>query len=160
MSERCVFEINPDKPTHVRCVRGGCNRELRVVEGVPLDRYHAACKGTGPGIAQKAVNFAKAAAKHVTSGMEMVSDQQAEKRSAICLGCNLFVQDPRHPDTGYTQLGGYCCHKKCGCQTLSTKEFLAKQRWKDSKCPHPKGDKWQMTDEELNACGHPDKEMT
>lgn len=142
----CVFEIDRD-PAYVRCVRGGCDRRMHRQPGVELDRYHAPCRGEGPGIVAKAKNFAKAAAEHVATGAKIVSDEEADRRSAICLGCNLFVK----------QNGtGYCSHKQCGCQTVGEKEFLAKRKWADSKCPHPTGDRWRMTDEQLAACGHPE----
>jgi hypothetical protein len=138
----CVFE----KVNGVcRCVRGGCGREVRGTDDCAS--IYAQCRGTGPGIIQKAANLAKATAEHVATGAKTVSDEEAARRSAICLGCNLFVKENG---------SGYCAHKSCGCQTVGVKEFMAKQRWEESKCPHPAGDKWRMTDEQLAECGHPE----
>jgi hypothetical protein len=145
----CVFEPDPSDSSYLRCTRGGCNQRLKRVPNVPLDRYHARCRGDGPGIVQKAANLAKATAKHVATGAKTVSDEVALRRSSICEGCNLFVKQNG---------SGYCSHKTCGCQTVGAKEFMAKQRWADSVCPHPKGNNWAMTDEQLAACGHPDRE--
>lgn len=146
----CVFEVDGDDPTYVRCVRGGCDNKLPRQEGLELSQYHATCRGEGPGIIQKAANFAKAAAAHVATGAQTVSDEIAARRAEICRGCELFaiVGD-----------GGYCSHKSCGCETTNTEKFAAKQKWAESACPSPKGDKWRMTDEELTAVGHPERKV-
>lgn len=110
---KCVFEVVPENSERVRCVRGGCGREMWAVPGQPLDRYHAPCSGTGPGMLAKAKNFAKAASEHVATGMKTVSDEVAARRAEICLGCELFVIVDVAESPMSVRRGGYCSHKSC-----------------------------------------------
>lgn len=56
----CIFEIEPGNPRVVRCVRFGCNRRIRAVEGCAPTSYHAECHGT------RIDTLAKASAEPVT----------------------------------------------------------------------------------------------
>ena len=71
-----------------------------------------------PNLGQKAINFTKAAAKHVRDGLVQVSDEQLEARLNICRSnqCG-FYQDEK------------CKHQGCGC-------FLKlKAKWRSETCP-------------------------
>lgn len=71
-------------------------------------------------MAQKAINFAKAAAKHVASGAPMASDEEIARRFAICEACEHFD-------------GNACA--KCGCPVKREKAYLSKLSWADQSCP-------------------------
>lgn len=69
---------------------------------------------------QKVANFAKAAVKHVASGMPMASEEEINRRFAICQTCP-FLKN------------GACT--KCGCPVNREKKFISKLAWADQKCP-------------------------
>ena len=72
----------------------------------------------GPSMAQKAVNFAKASARHVSSGLKSVSEETKNIRLAICNTCPHKVGEENNPT----------CNK-CGC-------FLnIKTGWASQACP-------------------------
>lgn len=81
-----------------------------------------------PSLAQKAVNFTKAAARHVVKGLKEATDEQVAERFAICQACELFK--PK----GEGQ--GVCTHSSCGCKLkavgLAGKNKL---KWASEKCP-------------------------
>jgi len=86
-----------------------------------------------PSLLAKAVNFSKAAAKHVAAGRPIATDEQVAERWAICQACEIFK--PK------SEGQGVCTHKSCGCALkavgLTGKNKL---RWADSVCPL---EKWQ-----------------
>lgn len=75
-------------------------------------------KGAGtmalPPVTQQIKNFAKSALTHVASGLAEVSDEEREKRLAICRACDAYMD-------------GRC--GECGC-ILSIKS-----KWLTSTCP-------------------------
>lgn len=145
----CVLEISPGDPTIARCVRGGCGRKFKIENGKSLDQYTFPCKGTGPSEMRKAVNVTKAVAKHIATGMVIVSKEVEERRASVCPGCDLYMSK----DGGKTH---YCSHMNCGCGVDQIENYLSKLKLESEKCPHPKGNKWEMTDEKLKEIGHPE----
>jgi len=71
-------------------------------------------------LAEKLVNFAKSAARHVAAGMPQASDEEVTRRFAICEGCEHF--------------DGKAC-RQCGCPVVREKQFLSKLSWADESCP-------------------------
>lgn len=78
------------------------------------------CGCTGATPAQKAVNFAKSAARHVAAGLPQASEEEVARRFAICQGCE-------HYD-------GRAC-KQCGCPVVRERKFLSKLSWAGESCP-------------------------
>jgi hypothetical protein len=66
----------------------------------------------GPGLLTKAKNLATATAKHVSHGLPTVTDEERDRRLAICGGCEFRTE------------AGTC--RKCGCG-LKTKASWALQ---------------------------------
>jgi hypothetical protein len=89
-------------------------------DNITVDETHPAYPRAKPGLAQKAANFAASAAKHVAAGMPQCSDEERERRFAICQGCEFF--------------DGKAC-TKCGCPVAREKRFVSKLAWADSECP-------------------------
>ena len=73
-----------------------------------------------PSFLQKAKNFAKAAVSHIAAGMPLASDEEIDRRFAICQKCPLLK------DNACT---------KCGCPVAREKKFISKLAWADQKCP-------------------------
>lgn len=73
-----------------------------------------------PSFLQKAKNFARAAVNHVASGMPQASDEEIERRFAICQGCEFYK------DSSCT---------KCGCPISRDRKFVSKLAWADQSCP-------------------------
>ena len=73
-----------------------------------------------PSTLAKAVNFAAAAAKHAAAGMPRATDEEVERRYAICQGCEFLKND--------------AC-TKCGCPIARRKKFISKLSWANEKCP-------------------------
>lgn len=81
-----------------------------------------------PSLAQRAVNFGKAAMKHVAEGMRHCTDEQKQERYDKCATneCGLFVvQNDK----------GVCAHSSCGCFIRGNRKFMDKLSWADSACP-------------------------
>lgn len=72
----------------------------------------------GPGLLQKAVNFAGAVANHLATGAHAAPPEVIEERMAICKGCDYYNQEDES-----------CKHKKCGCR------MKVKSSWLDASCP-------------------------
>lgn len=88
---------------------------------VTIDETHPAYpRETKLSVLRKAKNFAVAAAQHVAAGMPMASDEEIERRFAICQGCEF--------------LNNNTC-SKCGCPVQREKKFISKLAWADQKCP-------------------------
>jgi hypothetical protein len=87
---------------------------------ITVDETHPAYPRAKPGLAQKAANFAASAAKHVAAGMPQCSDEERERRFAICQGCEFY--------------DGKAC-TKCGCPVAREKRFVSKLAWASEKCP-------------------------
>jgi hypothetical protein len=87
---------------------------------ITVDETHAAYPRATPGLAAKAVNVARSAAKHVASGMPKATDAQIAERFAICQTCE-------HYD-------GKAC-KQCGCPVVREKKFFSKLSWANESCP-------------------------
>ena len=83
----------------------------------------SSCKSCGdqrPSSIRKAVNFSKAAIKHIANGLEHTSKEVQEKRRSFCLQCPFI--DPVSPVL-------ICTHEKCGCYIDS------KVIWASEECP-------------------------
>lgn len=127
-SLECVLVRDGDK---LRCT--ACGSRYPFVAG----RFHAQCKSgleqeakpivvedspvlDAPSFLQKAKNFAKAAVSHIAAGMPLASDEEIDRRFAICQSCP-FLKD------------NACT--KCGCPVAREKKFISKLAWADQKCP-------------------------
>lgn len=99
-----------------------CTKCRFSISGVvePVHRKCDSPSSLSPSLAQKAVNFAAAAAKHVAAGAPMASDEEVARRYAICQGCE-------HYD-------GKAC-AKCGCPVNRERAYLSKLSWADQSCP-------------------------
>jgi hypothetical protein len=89
---------------------------------ITVDESHPAYPGrpAPPPLLSKVKNFAVAAAKHVAAGMPMATEEEIQRRHAICMGCE-FYKD-------------HAC-LKCGCPINREKKYLSKLSWADSECP-------------------------
>jgi uncharacterized paraquat-inducible protein A len=75
----------------------------------------------------KLLRFIKALYFHIGYGLPKCTQQQIDKRYAICIECDFF-------DKRYSQ----CL--QCGCNLSNKKKFLNKLAWSDQHCPI---NKWQ-----------------
>lgn len=75
---------------------------------------------TAPSLIQQAANFTASAARHVASGLRHATDEEVERRYAICQTCE-FLR------------GGACT--KCGCGVSRQRKFLSKLHWANERCP-------------------------
>lgn len=73
-----------------------------------------------PSFLTRARNFAAAAATHVAAGMRLASDEERERRFAICQQCEFF--------------DGSAC-RKCGCGVSRERAYVSKLSWATSSCP-------------------------
>jgi len=91
-------------------------------DSITVDEMHPAYPRarSGPSLAQKAVNFAIAAAKHVAAGAPMASDEEVARRFAICQQCQHF--------------DGKACDR-CGCPVVRERQYVSKLSWSDQSCP-------------------------
>ena len=90
---------------------------------ITVDETHPAfprAPKSGLTLTQKAANFAASAAKHVAAGMPQCSDEERERRFAICQGCEFY--------------DGKSC-TKCGCPAVRERKFLSKLSWANERCP-------------------------
>lgn len=85
-----------------------------------LRAKYATAPVDGPSLLEKAKNFATASAQHIAAGMPMASEEEIERRFAICQTCP-FLKD------------SVC--SKCGCPVKRERKFLSKLAWADQKCP-------------------------
>lgn len=164
MSVECVLELDE---TGQWCVCKVCGNQTPVLSNGCQD-LGMRCKGRKydpkpndspnknlkprPNKVRLAWNFAKAFTNHVLSGMPTLSEEETLRRVEICSGCNKF--QPQGSGKGY------CSVSKCGCNVKANiEDFMNAANWADKKCPHEKGNKWEMTDQELTAIGHPEVEV-
>lgn len=73
-----------------------------------------------PSLATRAANFTSSAARHIAAGAPQASDEEIERRFAICQQCQHF--------------DGTAC-RKCGCGISRERRFLSKIAWAREKCP-------------------------
>lgn len=97
---------------------------------VTVDESHHSYPHPRPGqtLLQKVANFSVAAARHVAAGMPRASQEEVERRFAICRQCE-------HYD-------GNAC-KKCGCPVKRERKFISKLAWANESCP---AGKWGPAD--------------
>lgn len=69
-----------------------------------------------PSFVEMLKNFAKAATKHITSGLPQTSDEEKERRASICDSCDELDREQ------------YRCNV-CGCW------LKYKISWRDQECP-------------------------
>lgn len=100
--------------------RNECFSECLLQHGIEWQGPNPAKTKPELTIARKAINFAASAARHVASGMPQASDEEVDRRFAICQTCE-------HYD-------GKAC-RKCGCHVVRQKKFMSKLSWADEKCP-------------------------
>lgn len=101
------------------CIVSQDGDQITVDETHP-DYPRAPKPGAAPSLLQKAKNFAQAAVSHVASGMPRASDEEIERRFAICQGCEFYKDN--------------AC-QKCGCPVNREKKLISKLAWADQKCP-------------------------
>ena len=93
-------------------------------DAITVDETHAAYPRPkpekGPGLLQKAANFAASAAKHIAAGMPQASEEEVARRFAVCQGCE-------HYD-------GRAC-TKCGCPIKREAAYVSKLAWANESCP-------------------------
>lgn len=77
-----------------------------------------------PGLLRRAANFARAAATHLSQGAPRVSEDELQRRLAICRQCELYdaAQD-------------VCTHKSCGCHMTPRPWWPGKAAWASAACP-------------------------
>lgn len=85
-----------------------------------------------PNLAQKIINFTKAAINHAINGNPVVDEEVMKRRLKICKSCPLFKLNTN-------EVGGVCTHSSCGCTIQDNLNYLNKIAWADQKCPI---DKW------------------
>lgn len=85
---------------------------------ITVDETHPAYP-KGPSLMSKAASLAVAAAKHAAAGMPRASDEEADRRFAICQSCDHYDKDTKS------------C-RLCGCFIAERRGKLA---WADQKCP-------------------------
>lgn len=115
----CVFR--PWSGGSCICVRGGCERIIKLPEGVRCeDLPQILCKGNGPGLLQRAKNFSKAAGKHIQAGGPKRTQEEINQIVIICKSneCGFYSKKRR-----------ICTHRDCGCNVKR------KAMWKMEKCP-------------------------
>lgn len=92
-------------------------------DAITVDETHADYprpRHDSPSTLEKVKNFAAAAAKHVAAGMPRATDEEVERRYAICQGCEFLKNE--------------AC-TKCGCPIARRKKFISKLSWANEKCP-------------------------
>lgn len=112
---------------HAPCTGGVCRCDVCGMDMEVLDGrmfvVHA-CRADPPpampSLAQRAATFTQAAARHVAAGMPRASDEEIERRFAICQGCEYY--------------DGSAC-RKCGCCVSRERRFLSKLAWAGEQCP-------------------------
>jgi hypothetical protein len=88
---------------------------------ITVDEHHKAYPRTSKlSFADKVRNFAKAAVKHVATGMQLATEEEIQRRFSICQGCEFLKEN--------------AC-TKCGCPVVREKKFISKLSWADSNCP-------------------------
>jgi hypothetical protein len=110
----CLAQIDPRFADYCRLA----------VEGNDTDRRHIVDRakiGTTPlpGLVRQAVNLAGAVVQHVVAGAPPASEEERERRLAICRAntCGFYREIDR------------CAHAKCGCH------LEIKASWADQRCP-------------------------
>lgn len=77
----------------------------------------------GPGVVTKVFNFAKAATKHVATGMKKTSEATRLVRLQLCESCEVYFDREKR----------VCKHRKCGCNVGG--KILDKTAWAEQSCP-------------------------
>jgi hypothetical protein len=86
------------------------------------ETYTMIIDGSEVTVIRKAINFTKAAVKHVRKGRPKATEAQVAERFAICEKCDYLNPDEM------------TC-KKCGCGIKSVVGPFSKLAWADSHCP-------------------------
>lgn len=111
---KCVCDQAGECPAIGRGVTIGHHLECRS-NRLFRDRIHQRSNRPElPGIARQAFNFGKAVIRHVMAGCPTVSNEEMDRRQAICLGCDQYLDER-------------CA--KCGCRLKS------KTAWALERCP-------------------------
>jgi hypothetical protein len=124
MNINCEFEKNEAG----KYVCSACGLVLPVLTNVNCRVKKQQSENKEPSLAQKAVNFAKAAVAHAAAGSPTVSEEKMKERLAICKSCPLFKPNNN-------QAGGVCTHSSCGCNVQDNLNYLNKIAWADQECP-------------------------
>lgn len=85
-----------------------------------------------PTLLKKIGHFSWALARHLYKGVPTVTQEELDRRLAICQECPLLKKNGL--------VGGVCTHESCGCTIQDEVVFLNKIAWADEKCPL---DKWK-----------------
>jgi hypothetical protein len=103
---------------------GYCAVCWREALGVLKLRPKTATPPPPPDAWRRAVNFTKAAARHVAGGMRKASPEESARRTALCVENVCGYYDAR---------AARCNHKDCGCHIGGT--VLDKTSWAEQRCP-------------------------
>lgn len=115
----CKFRYDNNKQRWICTVCG------RTINAPKTNTVHATCRKP-INIVRQAVNYTKAVATHIATGMKTRTDEEVAARLQICQSCESFNADK-----------GYCT--KCGCRCNSNQSaFTNKIRMKTQKCPEGK----------------------
>lgn len=88
---------------------------------ITVDETHPAYpRERPPGILRKAAHFAASAAKHIAAGAPRASQEEIDRRCAICRACPHF--------------DGHAC-RKCGCPVKRERVYISKLAWAGESCP-------------------------
>ena len=90
-----------------------------------------------PSMMRKAMNFGKAAIRHVLNGAPKSTSEVIMERLSICQSCELFkMLPPKKVPKHLSHLPvGTCMHKSCGCFIHRAEVFPNKLAWADQACP-------------------------
>ena len=115
----CKFKYNDEKQEWVCAVCG------RIVQAPKDHVIHAECRPVANFI-QRAVNYTKAVAIHISTGAKKRTDEQVNDLLDICQHCE-----------HYNAEGQYC--RVCGCRcTGGSNAFFNKLRMESQHCPRGK----------------------
>ncbi len=78
----------------------------------------------GPSFARRAVNFTKAAGRHIANRGRQCTDEEIAARYAKCEAC-----------PGEWRVGDTCTHPKCGCGISPKRALVSKLSWASESCP-------------------------
>ena len=125
MTEKCF-----DRGSYTLCIDKVTKQQRKIPKDGP--------KPVKLGTVAKAVNFAKAATKHVATGRKIVSLEVIQDRFETCRNCKLFGELDRDGIPAKLkdiEVVGTCLHVKCNCYLHDQKVFPNKLSWASQSCP-------------------------
>lgn len=139
--QHCKWTDSPNRRGYYSCTHDGCRKQTKR----PEDKEPCAIQPDRPApptpsMFRRVVNLTSASIMHAYKGFQTCSEEEIQKRFAICSG----GQDGE-ACTYYN--GQICTHNNCGCRITNSGnlKFLHKLGWADQKCPI---DKWGAVEPE------------